>query len=405
MKDLQKIEFFCSQLKNSNNKDISLYPLNLKNLQGISKDAIDVLLEVIKNYQADSNSKDGTYVEAELIKRFLKQNTFLKTSIKMVGGPVSFYQMSHPTLPHIFYMFGDFHTKIRKCKDTYYHIKDWIDLTINNSPVFIDVYIEESYVYKKYIHRNQKEDLEFMTKYTEFKKPDKPEGCYLSDTSKLYQPCFKKSKEMHSCRTSRFHYSDIRKIFETKSQLRGSYLSYNIDIILLWTEKDKSYIDDLNSYLDFIKNQDSFVYKRIRKQFDNIKDKRIKNIIEQSFEECIETLKIDFENYKPSWSITPEFIKKIKNTVIAGKRLEKLLNRGMCLMDHYLMARCFRTFNKIKKEYSRPSYNNIIYTGGAHTLNYIKILEKIGFNIDYEQVNIDMNKMKKIEDIYIKVII
>jgi hypothetical protein len=413
MNDLDKIELFCSNLKNNsinNNRNTifnDTYPTSLKSLKGISKETKSTLLKAIKEYQSTSDPNDAAYVEAELIKRFLNPSKFLSTSIKMVAGPISFYQMSHPTLPHIFYMFGDFHMRLRSCKDVYYHIKDWIYLTISHSPVFIDVYLEKPYIYKNYINSNEKEAKEFVEKYInseEFKKPQDSKktknnkGCYLTDINDQFQPCFDKSKKWYSCRTSRFHYSDIREIFETKSQLRGSYLSSSPELIYLLNNKDNSHIDDLNSYLSFIKNQDSFIYKRIRKQINNIQDKKVKNIIEQSFKECTSNLKIEFDNYEYSWSITPDFIQKIKNTVIIANRFKKILENGICLMDHYLMARCFRTFNKIKKEYNRPSYNNIIYTGGFHTLNYVKILKQIGFNIDYEQVNIDMDKMEGIRD-------
>jgi hypothetical protein len=416
MNDLDKIENFCSKLKsNSTNNKIKkddcdnnsfAYLNSLKSLKGISKETKSTLLKAIKEYQSISDPNDAAYVEAELIRRFLRPNSFLSTSIKMVTGPVSFYQMSHPTLLHIFYLFGDFHQRAGGCKnDLNYHIKDWIDLTISHSPVFIDVYLEKPYTYKNYITSNEKEATAFLKKYInseEFKKTKKTKkngGCYLIDTMDQFQPCFDKSKKWYPCKTSRFHYSDIRQIFETKSQLRGSYLSGSIELISLLTNKDNSHIDDLNSYLDFIKNQDSIVYKRIRKQINNIQDERVKNIIEQSFEECTSNLKIEFDNYEYSWSITPDFIQKIKNTVIIANRFKKLLDNGLCLMDHYLMARCFRTFNKTKKEYSRPSYNNIIYTGDAHTNNYIRILKQIGFNIDYQQVNIDVAKMKNTIDV------
>jgi hypothetical protein len=78
MNDLDKIELFCSKLKNNsindsrNSNTIGNYPTSLKSLKGISKETKFTLLKVIKEYQSTSDPNDAAYVEAELIKRFLK---------------------------------------------------------------------------------------------------------------------------------------------------------------------------------------------------------------------------------------------------------------------------------------------------------------------------------------------
>ncbi len=66
--------------------------------------------------------------------------------------------------------------------------------------------------------------------------------------------------------------------------------------------------------------------------------------------------------------------------------------------DYYLIARCFRSYDK-KEGYSRPSYNNIIYVGGYHGRTYLKILRKIGFNVD---VSVPKN-LESVKDSSLKV--
>ena len=238
--------------------------------------------------------------------------------------------------------------------------------TIFKSPVFIDVYIESAYSYKKY-HRLLPEELKHV-------------NSYLLDTYFSFKDCFLKKYDP-ICQTSRFHYTDMRFIFETKQQAIGYLTS---------AEPNKpvtaKIIHELNSYIYFLMNKNSFVYRRIKKQFNNITDPRIRTILEQDFKECQEKYQ---ENIKTINLYA--LIQKGPPYPTVGEVIDSSLLRGYsrCLMDYYLMARCFRTYSKGEK-YKRPSYNNIIYAGGGHTVNYVTILSKLGFVIDFENVNFDV---------------
>ena len=380
MKDSDKVKKFCSRIHSTD------YPISLKELRGISKKTKSTLLETISEYQRDHEVDESGYVESELIKRFLNPSTFLNRNIQTVDGPVSIYQMSHPTLPQIFYLFGDVHLRVGGCSYNY-PIAEWIKDTITSSPVFIDVYVEDTYHYKNYPIR----DIEYTDEILHGENiGTRKSRHYLDDMNVFSEKCLKKFKNDTMCQTSRFHYIDLRFIFETETQLRG-YLIFGSEdpesAILMLDKYEKSYIDDINSYLKFIRNKDSFLYKRIRKQISNIKDRSSRKIIEQSFEKCLERRELDFGYFEPSWSITPKFIEKMKTKELILSRFMSVIDYGMCLMDHYIMARCFRDFKKRSGKYSRPSYNNIIYTGDAHTKDYVSILKKLGFIIDYEQTN------------------
>jgi hypothetical protein len=402
MNDLDKTILFCSKLKNNpkcsnkfNNDSSSNYPSSLKSLTGISKETKSTLLKVIKEYQSTSDPNDAAYVEAELIRRFLNPSKFLSKNIKTVDGPISFYQMSHPTIPQVFYLFGDMHVRGGGCSDKYL-ITEWIKDTIVNSPVFIDVYVEINYSYKNYPTQSKEytNSISLSNPYT-VSSNNYESGDYLGDMWSFSEKCFKKFKDDVMCQTSRFHYTDLRSIFETEEQLRGfetleSHVQQSDEYNKIWLDEFKdTYIDDVNSYLKFLGNKDSFLYKKIRKQFSKIKDKKIRRILEQSFDLCIKRNEKALKLIESSWSITPKFMERKRLSKYFPLKYMTVLRYGTCLMDHYLMARCFRTFNKIKKEYNRPSYNNIIYSGDAHTNNYIDILKKIGYIIDYQKINMN----------------
>ena len=339
MDDLAKIINFC-ELITKKDRD---YPNSLKSLAGISDKTKGIMLKVIKKYQKGKTKQNAGYVETELIRRFLDPAPFLNTPIKEVEGPVALYQMSHPNskkYPRIFYLIGDVHVKQSKCPG--YSIVKWIHDTIVNSPCFIDVYLESPYHYKKYRMIKEK----WIDPNT-----------YLMDMYYGFEKCFKKQTmlDFDVCQTSRFHYTDIRKICKT------------IDLLL---------------------NKESFIHKRIQKQFDNITDKNIRTALEQSFQKCQE-----------------KYIRRVQTADIdTGKKIKDIIDYGkilayqMCLMDYYLMGRCFRNYEGDLRgakgvKYRRPSYNNIIYTGDLHTENYVKILTELGFKIDFKDIN------EEVEDI------
>ena len=60
-------------------------------------------------------------------------------------------------------------------------------------------------------------------------------------------------------------------------------------------------------------------------------------------------------------------------------------------MDYYLMARCFRKFERKKDEYYLPPANIIIFAGDAHISNYIEILGKLGFTINFQKKRTNVN--------------
>jgi hypothetical protein len=347
---VKKCKKFFDQIINEDK-----HPDYLHNLTNISKNDKLVLSKCIQDYKKTHDKNSSGYVEVELFDRFLNPPLFLKTHVKKIKGPVAVHQMSHSEYPYIFYLFGDLHSKIGKCVD--YTIVDWIKDTISNSPVFIDVYLESSFSYKKnpgYSPRNVIDDA------------------YILDTYFSFENCFNKKSDP-ICKTSRFHYTDLRHIFESESQKRGYRLVRNKPM-LLYPED----ISDINSYIIFLRNKKSILYARIEKQFENITNAVIRVKLKNSFR-----------------VFQRKYLKNIKPIAEGSKDGEVVIfdinipffEYGIGLLDYYLIGRSFRTYKNSKK-YSHPSYNNIIYTGDRHTNNYISILSEMGFVVDFVDKNL-----------------
>jgi len=337
---LKKVKTFCSDIH-----DPVKYPNALKTLSGISEETRDILLKEIRKYQKKVDRSSSGYVETELMRRFLRQSYMSQPTVKKIEGPISVFQMSSDKHPHIFYMFGDRHVKLGKCGNIT-TFTQWIKDTIINSLVFIDVYVEKPYKYKKYITT----ELNYSRQ------------CYLTDFRDQFRSCFFKLNTKIQCQTARFHYTDIRRITETLYQYYGRKSVTLYD----WNRR----IPETNAYIEFVTSPYSIIKTRIRKQFNAIKEKPTRILIENEFKICL------YEHGKNIRNIVSGMD---YNTIYKILRAVKMYN--ICLMDYYLIARCFRTYDK-KEGYSRPSYNNIIYAGAQHIRNYVKILNKLGFKID-----------------------
>ncbi len=355
MSDYEKVTTFCKDVRGDRK-----YPYSLKNLIGISEETKHILLDVIRKYQKNNSNEKSGYIESELIRRFLQPTPFLKKRIDMIEGPFSAYRVYSPKssdhhFPHIFYLFGDFHRKISECGDIP-RFHTWIKDTIINSPVFIDVYLETPYKYKKYKSIDD-EDLP---------------NCYMQDFYLEFKDCFLHSKTNKYCQTSRFHYVDIRRLYETHDQQKGNDAADDLRYQRLTDEKEiQQRIVYFNRFIDYLVNPKSIVNRRIKKQFEAIQNEYIKRTLMKCFEDCLK--------------IYEEKLIHLKLDNIGSRAFNSIIDTvgdyEVCLMDYYLIARCFRSYDK-KKGYNRPSYNNIIYVGNGHILNYLKIFRKLGFLAD-----------------------
>jgi len=137
--------------------------------------------------------------------------------------------------------------------------------------------------------------------------------------------------------------------------------------------------DNMQLSNDLFMNKDSFLFQKINKQISNIENDIIKKNIENSFDECLKDKKIDRLYIKQG-----TYIKEAYELLNDKNRRKKLLIYSNCLMDYYLIARSFRSYEETYG-YSRPSYNNIIYAGNTHVKKYVKILKKLGYDEHFKK--------------------
>ena len=359
MADIKKIEKFCDSLMSQR-----MYPNSLLELRRLSEKTKKVLLKVIRQYQNKNDKDDRGYIETELIKRFLSYSPFLNKKFKKIQGPVSIRCMSSDEYPQIFYLLGDTHTRKSTCTKEH-TVSKWIYSTIINSPVFIDVYLETPYMYKDYIH---------LEKGIFKSKTDK----YIRDVNILFSKCFFNESDA-VCQTTRFHYTDMRAIFETKEQEKGRKIFRKI-LKNKATKEDMKDLRYINNWLAFLRDPNSIIYTRIEKQMDNILNINIQKYLRKSYQDCLKSGSHFLDNVN---------LTEIKTNKKATERIpvHEINTYRICLMDYYLMARCFRSYHRKSSEYYRPSYNNIIYAGDRHVKNYADILEKLGFKTTYKNIS------------------
>lgn len=359
MEDIEKIEKLCESLKM---KD----PNFLKHLNDIGDNTKDIIVKIVDkvvNEEYDGRDAPISLVISELILRYLtlKQPTSLPKKLK---GPSFLYVMKHKTYPQIIYLFGEQHMKRGiRCADSVI-ITQFIREIMFMSPVFVDIYLETPYKHKGY-------DFLGISSF----------GEYLGDIEESLKECIYLDKSIEKsspvCRTSRIHSIDIRRIMKSDKERKGYALLHEgfYGTLKKWGKKEHQKVRD---YLTYIYEKDSIIYRKIRKQIDNIKNLGLRSDLENGFEECIEgsadletLLKI---NPNPKTSVT---LAQTKLKLMANK----LFIYSSCLMDYYFITRMFRTYDKRSGEYNWPSYNNIIYSGDMHTKNYLVILEGLGFRI------------------------
>ena len=64
------------------------------------------------------------------------------------------------------------------------------------------------------------------------------------------------------------------------------------------------------------------------------------------------------------------------------------------IMDIYLKARVFRSFQDTPNKYSKESKNIIIYAGYFHSENYSKMFKELGFKTLYSSINNNLEKYR-----------
>lgn len=357
MSDFYKIQKFCDSLTSP-----ELYLNSLLELKGISEKTKRILLKVIAQYQTQKDRYSAGYVETELIKRFLSPSPFLNERFRQIQGPASIRYMCSNEYPQIFYLLGDVHIRQSTCPKRL-EVGEWLLNTIINSPVFIDVFLETPYMSEGY----------FIPKKGIFRETS---NTYIKDVNVKFKNCILGDNDP-ICQTARFHYTDMRSVYETKKQREGASIFKNIKKGKATKEQIKKW-KYINDWLSFLRDPHSIIYTRIEKQIHNIENPKIRSYLHKSYQNCIRS-----SHFLKNVNLEGVMTNKQAQRIIP---IEKIKNYRICLMDHYLMARCFRTFRQTSG-YSKPPSNIIIYAGDHHIGNYIDILQNLGFEIKYKNVS------------------
>jgi hypothetical protein len=371
MKENKKVQKLCNSLER---KD----PNFLKYLKNININTKSIILKVANETKRKEDSSTSVVI-SELILRYFN----LKPSpLQKIKGPSILTVMEHDELPQIFYLFGEAHGKYGMPCENSKLITDFIKDIIHHCPVFVDVYLETPYKHRGYLHSGIGDDN------------------YLKDLEEELDHCVYLDKSdkasLSVCNTTRVHFVDVRRSMRTTSQLHGMvHLHHGFyNALDKWGPKE---LKEVTDYLTYIQSKDTIIYKKIKKQFENIVNLNTRLILENGFDDCIKHMSdVSLFQMLPSAK---------KNVSQAQKMLKDvftiLVSYSNCLMDYYLIARIFRDYKRKSNNYSWASYNNIVYSGNMHTTNYINILKALGFKIkttiecpNYEEQCLDVSKMK-----------
>lgn len=280
----------------------------------------------------------------EMCQQYL--HTSPKITYKPLLGPISINYLTSKDYPHRILILGDMHTKDRMCKSPGVPVDTFIHDLIAQTHHFIDIFLEVPYYYQRKDDQNYYSDSSFK-------------NSYLTQTMKAFRGCNNRIQEKCHLERCRVHFADIR-----------SYLTPE-EYDFIYGEAIYKKCRNLSDLADYLYSVPNIRYELIQKQIKAIPNKKIQKELLKAFDECIE---LDFEVL--SESIANQDFNSDINRDIKSRGLKPY-------MDTYLLARIFRCFKKRDDQYSECAYNSVVYVGDQHAQFYVKVLRKIGFQLEY----------------------
>lgn len=286
--------------------------------------------------------------------------------IDQIIGPVSLTHLYSGKYSKNIYLFGDQHVFDATCpfEDNKYQHKSNIDEFMKNTILanpdkIIDVYLELAFISEKYPVRN-------------------PIGkSFLELVNTSFDNCAQIKKTLCPYPNVRVHYTNIRK---TIPKIKDLNWMYHLSKALPIKPLNKDYITFIKAKIPnnvesiFPLNLSELLYSsKITKQLNSIKDLYIKKTLTDYI---VNEMRVNMPTLNDWISLRDE----TGNFETIGKRLIQFLN---ALMDGYLLARMFRSYQNIRNgKPSDDSKFNFIYVGENHAKNYIHILVgKLLFNM------------------------
>ena len=264
---------------------------------------------------------------------------------------LSVHEMRHKKMKYIIYLFGEKHTPIKHKKTS---LPELLVSNIENTNKNIDIFDE--------IPRTGTEKKMFIN--NEY---------YNFNTARIfqnYQNCFL-NKSHNLSKKIRCHRVDMRQLhLRDITQLIIKIMNAPSEYSTIMKKQLPRY-----RYMTYGKFLDKLVLNlpKICKQFKNINNKKISNII---YEYSIYNSALNGSQMHQHARIFPnKYDPKID-----------YLGLLMCInfygMDLYVLGRLFRSYDN-----AQSAHNSIIITGNFHTIIYVNILAKLGFETVFSHTN------------------
>lgn len=437
--DNHKIKFIEKNCDNIINYISITYNMNdIAYLISLSNINIEYLIYYI---QKNESFRDNNVLD-KLFKNYI-DNTTENLQLKVVG-PYYYrhYSGSNFTVDNInygninIYLYGEKH--FEKFKDKYknfpyINFENYINLLLQNSSSFSDLYIENWKDIVIDISESYKSDNVLLTLYNTHKK-------FKECETKKYHDKWVLS-EIESCKLFRYHYIDIRTINdntlqnilhnlifldEVEDELYIGYINkfiYKLKIIKSYIKDNINYEERKKLFIDFFVNEilnDSlvlkeisrtivrdiiynFIYEKLVYNVENFINKKYNidriNLLSEILNILINQPNVDVENIKDTINDSIESLN------------DELVKIYSVMMDCYTLSRIFKPYKGVSKQ---PNYarNIYIYAGAAHCKTYSEFFEYLDFKLEkqfendsdnYIEIDLKLPKLViDLEKIYIK---
>jgi hypothetical protein len=373
---------------NTITKICSIYDTDFVN--NLSKNEYELLYKILKSTNINKVKFKGLFT--------ILYNKIIKPPIPITynsyyGADRLYYLFSKKYNKYV-YLIGERHTRdYKSCDKNTLNLSNLIISNLKNSTKFIDVFIE----------------IPIKTKTFEFEVSYNPSTAILDTLHKKLSKCLKLNKSECEYYASRIHYVDPRDMFYASltSDLQAFaklFIDFsNIQHSYYYRKDKKQLISDfksikarISSLKHLFKNTKRIKintlemfnnFNKLNKNLNNIDDKFIKNHLTTLLTDFIDN--VNFSNLTYN-----KFIKLL--SYLNEKNIKKLLRLSTRtfrtlthFMDIYTISRLFRTYRQVKYHNSNSAKYSIIITGQQHSLNNLKILLDIGFELKYERIITD----------------
>lgn len=342
---------------------------------------------------------------------------------RFISGPIRCIKMENKN--YKIYLFGEYHSNKLPCKNkNALPISEYLDILLKNSPVFIDLFLENSL--SKLTKNTNKNNPGVYFRNNKLIDKFSKQDTFITNIGFKFTRCsINSNKYLCDIINARIHNIDIRsdifnqnKYFSKNgnNMIKALFIIYdNIFRLIQKTNKINLKLLQVESknlikFLLILKEKNINKIKRLfndsiksivilNKEF-NKTDKKIRNdIIKYSSEYFIIILE-RFDQY-----LFDKIIHLLKNNIFdfdSYYYIYDFLQIFFAIVtDLYSMFRLFKKYNTKTDNHPNFCYNSIIYSGNGHTNNYYYILKKLGFidkNIG-KQVNND-NCLELFEDLF-----